>query len=174
LESLRHIREQAGYSQQDLTDETGVSQHTISEIELGRRKPQGRTLRKLAKALDVTVADLLGVDAPLGKARGPFSAERALAIADPDEFRRAVGGASTEELQQEALELAAFTKRQTRDNPSSHEEAYQRMVAHEHIGVIHGELARRGASSPVELVARGFDDAMTPSEETQEAQEEAG
>jgi transcriptional regulator with XRE-family HTH domain len=58
LESLRHIREQAGYSQQDLADESGVSQHTISELELGRRRPQGRTLRKLAKVLGVEVADL--------------------------------------------------------------------------------------------------------------------
>jgi len=57
LERLRHIREQAGYSQQDLADEAGVSQHTISEIELGRRKPQGRTLRKLAEVLGVEVGD---------------------------------------------------------------------------------------------------------------------
>src|SRR5215217_9397370 len=57
LERLRHIREQAGYSQQELADESGVSQHTISEIELGRRKPQGRTLRKLAKVLGVEVRD---------------------------------------------------------------------------------------------------------------------
>jgi transcriptional regulator with XRE-family HTH domain len=59
LERLRNIREQAGYSQQDLADESGVSQHTISEIELGRRRPQGRTLRKLAKILNVDVRELL-------------------------------------------------------------------------------------------------------------------
>src|SRR5919112_6886982 len=58
LERLRYIREQAGYSQQELADESGVSQHTISELELGRRTPQGRTLRKLAKVLGVEVADL--------------------------------------------------------------------------------------------------------------------
>src|SRR5215203_3781897 len=58
LERLRHIREQAGYSQQELADESGVSQHSISELELGRRRPQGRTLRKLAKVLGVEVADL--------------------------------------------------------------------------------------------------------------------
>ena len=76
MESLRHIREQAGYSQQDLADETGVSQHTISEIELGRRKPQGRTLRKLAKALDVKVADLVGGDArPKGRVLSPRDTE---------------------------------------------------------------------------------------------------
>ena len=69
MERLRDIREQAGYSQQELTDKSGVSQHTISEIELGRRKPQGRTLRKLAQALDVSVADLRGgPDHPLAKA----------------------------------------------------------------------------------------------------------
>jgi transcriptional regulator with XRE-family HTH domain len=69
LERLRHIREQAGYSQQELADESGVSQHTISEIELGRRKPQGRTLRKLAKVLGVEVRDFFGeLDSPLGQA----------------------------------------------------------------------------------------------------------
>ena len=60
MERLRHIREQAGYSQQDLADGSGVSQHTISELELGRRRPQGRTLRKLAKVLGVEVPDLRG------------------------------------------------------------------------------------------------------------------
>jgi transcriptional regulator with XRE-family HTH domain len=69
LERLRYIREQVGYSQQDLADKSGVSQHTISEIELGRRKPQGRTLRKLARSLGVEVADLLGgPELPLGEA----------------------------------------------------------------------------------------------------------
>jgi transcriptional regulator with XRE-family HTH domain len=75
LERLRQIRERAGYSQQDLADESGVSQHTISEIELGRRKPQGRTLRKLAQVLGVEVADLYGdPDSPLDKA--PHSPEQ--------------------------------------------------------------------------------------------------
>jgi len=58
LGRLRRIREQAGYTQQQLADESGVSQHTISELELGRRKPQGRTLRKLAQVLSVDVRDL--------------------------------------------------------------------------------------------------------------------
>ncbi len=68
MERLRHIREQAGYSQQDLADESGVSQHTISEIELGRRKPQGRTLRKLAGVLGVEVRDFFEEAHPLGQA----------------------------------------------------------------------------------------------------------
>ena len=68
MERLRHIREQAGYSQQDLADASDVSQHTISEIELGRRKPQGRTLRKLAKVLGVEVRDFFEEARPLGQA----------------------------------------------------------------------------------------------------------
>ena len=69
MATLRHVREQLGYSQQELADASGVSQHTISEIELGRRKPQGRTLRKLARALSVEVANLRGgPDSPLAKA----------------------------------------------------------------------------------------------------------
>jgi transcriptional regulator with XRE-family HTH domain len=70
LERLRYAREQVGYSQQELADKSGVSQHTISEIELGRRKPHGSTLRKLAHTLGVEVADLRGVPGrpPLGPA----------------------------------------------------------------------------------------------------------
>ena len=76
MERLRALRELAGYSQQELADVSGVSQHTISEIELGRRKPQGRTLRKLAKVLGVEVADLLGGPAS-PKAKAP-PAQRSL------------------------------------------------------------------------------------------------
>jgi transcriptional regulator with XRE-family HTH domain len=78
---LRHARELAGFSQQNLADESGVSQHTISEIELGRRKPQGRTLRKLAKALDIDVRELFEEPALSGKSEAPRGA--GLADADP-------------------------------------------------------------------------------------------
>jgi transcriptional regulator with XRE-family HTH domain len=60
LERLRHIREQAGLSQPELSEISGVAQGTISDIELGKRKPRGRTLRKLAQVLGVEVADLIG------------------------------------------------------------------------------------------------------------------
>jgi transcriptional regulator with XRE-family HTH domain len=96
LERLRRIREQAGYSQQALADKSGVSQHTISEIELGRRKPQGRTLRKLAGALGVEIRDLTAVTL------------REWALATPEEeFTRWLEGASLDEVLTLNRELSA-------------------------------------------------------------------
>ena len=58
MEQLKELRTRKGYSQQELADLADIAQHTISEIELGRRKPQGRTLRKIAAALEVDVEEL--------------------------------------------------------------------------------------------------------------------
>ena len=57
MDSLRQIRQQKGWSQKDLADRAGVGQDTISGIESGRRKPHPSTLRKLATALGVQVAE---------------------------------------------------------------------------------------------------------------------
>ncbi len=57
MDSLRQIRLQKGWSQQDLADKAGVGQDTISSIESGRREPHPSTLRKLAAALGVQVPE---------------------------------------------------------------------------------------------------------------------
>lgn len=57
MEELRRIRKLRGLSQVDLAALSGVSQYTITEVETGRREPRPSTLRKLAEALDVEVAD---------------------------------------------------------------------------------------------------------------------
>jgi transcriptional regulator with XRE-family HTH domain len=57
VETLKEIRRQKGWSQKDLADESGVGQDTISGIESGRHEPRPSTLRKLAEALGVQVAD---------------------------------------------------------------------------------------------------------------------
>jgi transcriptional regulator with XRE-family HTH domain len=167
LEALRHIRTMRGMNQVDLAKASGVAQNTISEIELGKREARPGTLKKLADALGVEIADFFP------KGHSPLSAKRALTLADSDAFRREAREASTEELQQTALELARFTKPQTReelvrdkDNKEIHlKEAHRRVIAHERIGIINVVLDDRGAPSPVELVARQFNDAMSPAEE---------
>jgi transcriptional regulator with XRE-family HTH domain len=75
VETLKEIRRQKGWSQKDLADESGVGQDTISGIESGRHEPRPSTLRKLAEALGIQVADffkepaLPKVDAPRGAGR---------------------------------------------------------------------------------------------------------
>ena len=58
MDELRRIRKLRGLSQQQLADRAGVGQDTISGLELGRHTPQGRTLQKLAHALNCDIADL--------------------------------------------------------------------------------------------------------------------
>ena len=66
---VRDMRLRRGLSQADLSRLTGVAEFTISEIEAGKRKPRPSTLRKLAKGLDVEVADFYGEPTyPLGEA----------------------------------------------------------------------------------------------------------
>jgi transcriptional regulator with XRE-family HTH domain len=59
-EKLRTARLEAGLSQTELADASGVAQSTIATIESGKHpKPHPKTLRKLAGALGVEVRDLL-------------------------------------------------------------------------------------------------------------------
>ncbi len=55
---LRELREIGAMTQEELGDAADVHEVTISDIERGKRKPSARTIRKLAKALNVEVRDL--------------------------------------------------------------------------------------------------------------------
>jgi transcriptional regulator with XRE-family HTH domain len=59
-EQLRNIRTRRLLTQDELADKAGVSQSTIANIERNHAEPQFRTIRKLAKALDVDPTELLG------------------------------------------------------------------------------------------------------------------
>lgn len=67
---IKAERRRKGLSQKDLGGTSGVNQDTISGIESGRHEPRPSTLRKLAHALGIEVADffrepaLPKVDAP--------------------------------------------------------------------------------------------------------------
>ena len=61
---LRAIRERKGVSLRGLKKVSGVAVATLARIEAGGYDPRLRTLRRLAKALEVTVAELIGEKSP--------------------------------------------------------------------------------------------------------------
>ena len=57
---IRELREAASLTQEDLAHEANISTSTLSRIERGNYQPRMDTLGKLAQALKVPVAELLG------------------------------------------------------------------------------------------------------------------
>jgi transcriptional regulator with XRE-family HTH domain len=60
-EKLKEVRTRRLLTQDELAEKAGVSQSTIANIERNNAEPQFRTIRKLAKALDIEPTELLGV-----------------------------------------------------------------------------------------------------------------
>lgn len=58
---LRRLRKQAGFTQEGLGFEAGLERTFISMLELGQRQPTITTIFKLAKALDRSAKDLIGL-----------------------------------------------------------------------------------------------------------------
>ena len=61
---LRQIREQQGVSQRALASQAGITQAALFRLESGTTDPRLSTLRALAKALNVTVAEIIGEGRP--------------------------------------------------------------------------------------------------------------
>ena len=64
LPKLREIREAKRMSQRGLAKTAGITQAALFRLETGETDPRLSTLRRLAKALDVNVADLIGEGKP--------------------------------------------------------------------------------------------------------------
>lgn len=58
-ENIRKIRDLKGFSQQNLADEIGTDQKTISRIEKGSLSPKFETLVAITKALNVKLTAVL-------------------------------------------------------------------------------------------------------------------
>jgi transcriptional regulator with XRE-family HTH domain len=56
---LRALRVRASLSQEELAELSGVSRTTITDLELGKRRPHPKTRRKLAEALGVAPVELM-------------------------------------------------------------------------------------------------------------------
>ena len=57
MEAVRSIRKERGWSQQRLADEANVNKVTLVHIETGKSSPNVETLERLARALNVELAD---------------------------------------------------------------------------------------------------------------------
>ncbi len=84
MSRIRQARRRAGLSQEELAKASGVSPATVVQVELGHRRPQGRTLRKLAAALGVEVAELIEEEDAAPKAQSRPSPEAPEAQADEE------------------------------------------------------------------------------------------
>lgn len=58
-ESLKQARQAAGMSQLQLSEKSGISQQAISKLEKGKSSPSEYTMKQLAQALRVPLADLI-------------------------------------------------------------------------------------------------------------------
>jgi transcriptional regulator with XRE-family HTH domain len=56
---LRDLRKRALLTQKELADKSGVGVTTIIRIERNQVEPHGRTIRRLAEALDVAPEELV-------------------------------------------------------------------------------------------------------------------
>jgi transcriptional regulator with XRE-family HTH domain len=82
MDAVKEIRRRKGWSQKDLAEKSGVGQDTISGIESGRHEPRPSTLRKLADALDVEVADFFREPAVSEASSFHMAAENFNGVAD--------------------------------------------------------------------------------------------
>jgi transcriptional regulator with XRE-family HTH domain len=57
-QQIRSAREKRGWTQEQLAVHADVSRSTIQNLETGRRQPHRASLRRIADALGVAVADL--------------------------------------------------------------------------------------------------------------------
>ena len=63
VERLKELRRLRALSQQELADAASLGRNTVSRIERGETGAHGRTLRRLAQALGVDVAQLVLTEA---------------------------------------------------------------------------------------------------------------
>jgi transcriptional regulator with XRE-family HTH domain len=104
---LRELRDKADLSLRELAKIIGISPPFISDIELGRRFPSEEILKKLARALDVSLEDLKQYDN-----REPIADLRRLMDSNPKlgfAFRTAMEKVKSGELTADEL-IARLTK----------------------------------------------------------------
>jgi transcriptional regulator with XRE-family HTH domain len=104
VRTLKEHRRQRGWSQQDLSEASGVGQDTISALERGHHEPRPSTLRKLARAFGVEVAELFRDPDLTPRRTEPLELE-ALYVADAAARHRALEAATAREREAYAARI---------------------------------------------------------------------
>ncbi len=68
--NIRELRESKGLMQKELARIVGVSPSTFNQYETGKRQPDISTLQLIARALDVTIDELVGCETMIPKSTG--------------------------------------------------------------------------------------------------------
>ena len=61
-DNIKRLRNFKNITQKELAERLGTSQQNLAQYENGKRNPKLETLQKIAKALEVTIEELLTVD----------------------------------------------------------------------------------------------------------------
>jgi transcriptional regulator with XRE-family HTH domain len=152
-QNVRHFRKLRGMTQAELAKYAGTTQYTVSEIELAHREPQPATLRKLAKALGVTVADFYGeLDYPKGQPSLPLEKEPSL-----EEFY-ARAGCTTDWLRKPADAWYAAFRAKSRKEARDKVIRIARELEKEYLAIepaLFEAMAREKARNPENVWRRG-------------------
>ncbi len=109
MESLKELRRWKGWNQRDLAKAAGLGQDTVSGVESGRHEPRPSTLKKLARALGVEIAELYGGASQT--APTPFSLEWSRSAGDTEFYRSVIEVEDTDHLAGLLGELERFVQR---------------------------------------------------------------
>jgi transcriptional regulator with XRE-family HTH domain len=85
-ERLRVLRAQDGLTLNEASAKIGINRHTLRDLELGKREPYGPTIRKIAEAYNVSLAQLLEKPALTSKADTPSTERPEAKGPDPKEW----------------------------------------------------------------------------------------
>ena len=59
MQKIKKLRLEKGWSQERLAKEAGLAQSFIHAVETGKKSPTMRSLRKIARALEVPIEELI-------------------------------------------------------------------------------------------------------------------
>ena len=109
-ENIKRIRKEKGLTQKQLAEMLGVTQQMIGTYENNKRTPKLDTALKIAKALDVDVLDLLGLNVNIDKTFTGKEFKNVEKMMDYQYFKILLGNGLTDAELNEVIQFIEFLK----------------------------------------------------------------